>query len=78
MQKRVEHKFLSLNHLTQIIQDWETVPLVDMRITSEKQCPESHPEEVFYKTWPGIYPTCDCQEKKDKSLKDFYVNERCP
>jgi len=66
MRKGVKPKLMDLDYLTQIVQDWETVPLVDIRTTNGKQCPISHPEELFYKLWPGLYPFCDCQNSKDK------------
>ena len=84
-------KLLSLTHLTQVVRDWKTVPLVDLLTTTAKKCPRSHPEQVFFKMWPGIFPYCDCQarvlnKKKYYSAyeatqfvtKKFWVNEECP
>jgi hypothetical protein len=70
-----------VRHLTQVVRDWETVPLLDIVTTGERQCPWTHPEELFYKVWPGIWPTCDCQ-KRARALyrwptKKFFVNKKC-
>ena len=56
-------KLLSLTHLTQVVRDWNTLPLVSLRTTTAKKCPKSHPEQVFFKLWPGILPYCDCQDR---------------
>jgi hypothetical protein len=36
--------FHSLEHFTQIAEDWETQPIIDVKIVSEAVCPSEFPE----------------------------------
>ena len=39
---------------------WNTKPFIDMIVTRDTKCPDSHPDEVVYETWLGSKGFCDC------------------
>ena len=43
----------------QIRADWDTVPFVDVTITTEWICPDGS-TEIFSRPWYGIQGACDC------------------
>ena len=46
-----------------MLEDWETVPFVSLKVIDGKQdCPNEHPEEVIYRQSPAIKETCTCKQ----------------
>ena len=52
------------SYLFQVSEDWETRPFVDVIMTSDDRCPQSHEEEVFYELWKGATILCDCIQRE--------------
>ena len=57
---------ISLEHFTQIAEDWHTPPYTDIVVIKtdnrRSSCPKTHPHEVIQYTWPGFHAYCDCFE----------------
>jgi hypothetical protein len=66
-----------LEHFTQIVEDWETLPITDLAITHGEKCAPGF-EDAIYKVWPGSVQYCDCTRSKDKSVVNYYPNKSCP
>ncbi len=42
--------------------NWRKKSYTDFKLVkAAKTCPNSHPEEVLAKTWPGMSEYCDCR-----------------
>ena len=50
---------------------WDTKPFLDMIVTSDTKCPDSHPDEVVYETWLGSKGACDCWRDEHKQNIDY-------
>ena len=50
----------NLDYIHQIKRDWETAPFVDIIVTEETVCPESHPDLVFSRPYYGTDTGCNC------------------
>ena len=49
------------HYLSQIAQDWTTVPFIDIEVTDAWQCDTAREQtEVFTRPWYGTYMACDC------------------
>ena len=62
----------NLDFINQISRDWSTAPFIDIVVTNETTCPESHPDIVFSRPFYGTDSGCNClgvfadMEFKDK------------
>lgn len=54
---------MDLSYLYQISPEWKAQPYIDFIITENRQCPATHPHEMFYDLWPGATILCDCIDR---------------
>ena len=63
-----KYDFPIVSNVADIPTDWSTIPLVDILVTDEDECP-SGSEPIFQKIWYGLYLACDCTlEDPDEGL----------
>ena len=55
-----ENQNYNLTSVNQVPRDWETKPFVDLTVTNNTYCPESHPDTVIGRTFFETNDDCDC------------------
>ena len=50
----------NLDFIHQISDDWTTPPFIDIIVTENTTCPESHPDIVFSRPFYGSDTGCNC------------------
>ena len=45
--------------------EWLTNPFIDILVTTAEECPKSHPDPVFTRTFSGTIAGCDCLNSLD-------------
>ena len=46
--------------LFSLFRDYSVNPFVDAIVTSNRNCPATHPEDFVFDMWPGTVGLCDC------------------
>ena len=60
----------------QLVDDWQSLPFVDIGLTSAKEgCPSGY-ETMISREWPGTYDTCETESQGSKILESNA--EECP
>ena len=47
----------------QLVEDWEALPFIDIKISSDENCPEGF-EPLFNKVWNGTRSVCKSETEK--------------
>ena len=65
-------------------EDWEKPLLMDIQIVDEEeQCSRISSSlnieyvPIFKYTWPGLKPSCDCQNKNNKLEEELVFDQKC-
>ena len=61
--------------LSSFLRSWQSLPLVDIYVTSDSYCPAEYPEDVVYEVWLGTRGFCECLQRDDN--RDYYLNTKC-
>ena len=61
----------NLHYLTQVTQDWEVRPFINIGIIEDEICPPNLPDEVFYDIWEGTNYYCDCSSVLLETIDDM-------
>ena len=61
------------NKTFQLVQDWDTVPFVSLKVVSANEsCPQDHPDVMIYREFQGIKDFCVCRGRDISGHKDSY------
>ena len=63
--------------LFSLFRDYSVNPFVDAIVTSNQNCPATHPEDFVYDMWPGTVGLCDCLSNSDPNQDKTYKFEGC-
>ena len=60
MHESLQYTDYSIAIAQQVSRDWLVKPFTDIIVTTDTQCPSSHPDLVFTRTFLGSNIACDC------------------